>query len=253
MKKLLIIAGVFATLSGASCKKDKTDPGPDNGATKLLKKVTKTEEGKTTTYNLNYDANKRLVSVISSDQNESTTFSYDNAGNLTKLESIESHVKNQYTFTYNNNVPVSGTFKNWQLTAGEPDAIMEDDELTYTVTNDAVSKIHLKMKIEPAEMDFNLSYANGNLTKIESDGQEAYKVTFTYGNKKPAFPRISTYILDQAGFSLQFALKNELLTSTYDFPGTELDNTITNNYTYDASGYVLTSNDGSTELKMEYQ
>jgi hypothetical protein len=38
----------------------------------------------------------------------------------------------------------------------------------------------------------------------------------------------------------------------YDYPGTELDNTITNVYTYDANGYVLTANDGETQTQFEY-
>jgi len=251
MKRLLFAATIAATLFGTSCKKDNTEPGPGND-TKLLKKVTRTEEGKTIVFNLNYDASKRLTSVKSSDESEYTKFEYDNAGNLAKIELVEPHVKSVYTYTYQNGKPVSGTFKNWETTAGEPDALVEDDELTYTVTNEAVSKIHLKTKVEPMEMDFNLSYNNGSLSKIEADGETTYSASFTYGNKKPAFPRISKYILDQAGFSLQFSLKNELLTATYDLGDEGGDHTITNTYTYDAAGYVLTSNDGSTQLKMEY-
>ena len=52
---------------------------------------------------------------------------------------------------------------------------------------------------------------------------------------------------------MQLFAKNELLTTVYDFPGTMLDFTITAQYTYDTAGYPVTSNDGETELKFEYQ
>jgi len=52
--------------------------------------------------------------------------------------------------------------------------------------------------------------------------------------------------------SSRFFAKNDLLTMHYDYPGTELDNTITNVYTYDANGYVLTANDGETQTQFEY-
>jgi hypothetical protein len=52
---------------------------------------------------------------------------------------------------------------------------------------------------------------------------------------------------------MQFHAKNEVLTAIYDFPGTQFDNTITTKYTYDGNGYPLTSDDGETQLKYEYQ
>ncbi|WP_153796606.1 hypothetical protein [Foetidibacter luteolus] len=252
MKRVLIIAGAITTLIAASCSKDKTNPGPGDGAAKTLKKVTKTEGETNTVYSLTYEGN-RLTAMKSADNKEATLFTYDAAGNLTKIEEKDAGTKTIYTFTYNNNVPATGTLKHWMLTAGEPDDLTQDDELAYTVENDAVTKIHVKSKVDPAEADFVLSYNNGNLASIESGGDEPVKASFTYGNKKPLFPRLTKYVLDHAGFSLLFAAKNDMLSAAYDFPGTEFDYTVTNQYTYDANGNVLTSTDGTTKFTMEYQ
>jgi len=241
-----------AALVFMSCKKDDSveiDTG--NGATRLLKKITKTQNGETTVYNFTYDANKRLTSYKSTDDREQLIFTYDGA-NIIKVEETEDNFKNIYTYAYNNNVPVSGTFKSWQKHAGEPDELIEDDILTYTLENDQVTNIHLNMTQYGVEADFKLSYTNGNLSKVESTSGYAFSAAFTYGNKKAPFPKLSKYVLDHAGFSIQFFAKNELLSAAYDFPGTELDKTLVTQYTYDAAGFPLTSNDGETLLKFEY-
>ncbi|MFT3826249.1 MAG: hypothetical protein QM731_20160 [Chitinophagaceae bacterium] len=253
MKKLFLAAGMIATLTIASCKKDKADDSPVNNDSRLLSKVTSTEGGQTSTYTLSYDANKHLTSIRSSDDVEVTSFTYDANGNLTRVEDVDDNFKNIYTYTYTNNVPVSGTFKSLKKHAGEPEELIEDDRLTYTVTNNQVTKIHLDMNLAETEADFTLAYANGNLSKVTMDGTDMYTAEFTFGTKRSPYPQLSKYVLDQAGFSLQFACKNELLKAKYDFPGTELDKTLTNQYTYDSKGNVLTSTDGTTTLKFEYQ
>ena len=246
-------AGV-AALTFTACKKDdsvQNNPG-NGGASKILKKITKTENGQTTIYNLTYDANKRLTSYTSTDNTEKMSFTYDAAGNVSQVEESDNEFKNIYAYTYNGDVPVSATFKSWQKTGGEPDALIEDDILTYTVANGQVTTIKLKTA-DDEETDFLLSYTNGNLTKVEMSGISLFSASFVYGNKKSPYPKLSKYVLDQAGFSLQFFAKNELLTASYDFPGTEADMNITAQYTYDAAGYPLTSNDGETQLKFEYE
>jgi YD repeat-containing protein len=255
MKKIFFMAAVAIMFILISCKKDKSQqPGPGNGGkTKLLKKTTQTENGHTTVYNWSYDANKQLTAIKSADDAESTLFTYDGDGNLIKIEETDSEFKNIYSFTYNNAAPVSGTFKSWQKHGGEADELIEDDLLTYTVSNNQVSKIHLSMTLASEEADFNLNYSNGNLAKVESEGATGYTASFTFGNKKPIFPIISKYVLDQAGFSLQFAASHELLSAAYDFPGTRFDYTITTQYTYDGDGYVLNSTDGNSQLKFEYE
>jgi YD repeat-containing protein len=254
MKKLVLLTGMLAALGFSACKKENSRQTPGGGSTaKRLKKITKTENNETIGYNFIYDGNQRLTAIRSADNKEETLFSYDAAGNLTGVQETEADFKNRYTYTYQNSIPVSGTFKSWELTAGEPDGLVEDDVLTYTVSGGQVSKIHLDRTLEGEEMDFNLSYTNGNLTKAESVGAEVYKAVFTYGNKKPLFPTLSKYVLDQAGFSLQFFAKNELLSASYDFPGTFLDKTVLNQYTYDAGGYALTSNDGETRMQFVYE
>lgn len=255
-KQILLATGVAALLAFASCKKDEHGtPAPNNpGSTKQLKKVTKTEAGVVTVYNLTYDAAKRLTAYKSTDNSESIVFTYDAAGNLTGIEERKDNEhKNIYQYTYANNIPVTGTFKSWELTAGEPDAMVEDDKLTYTVTNNRVSKIKLEMLQDDAEMNLLLSYTNGNLSKVTSEIDGIYTGNFVFGTKKPVFPRVSNYVLDQAGFSLLFASGNELLSSSWDFPGTAADFTINTTYTYDSNGYVLTSNDGTAQMQYEYQ
>jgi hypothetical protein len=97
-----------------------------------------------------------------------------------------------------------------------------------------------------------MTYTNGNLTKVTSEGIIVYMATFTFGNKKSVFPKVSNYVLDQAGFSLLFAANNEMLSASYDFPGTTNDFTVSNTYTYDSNGYVLTSNDGDAQSVYGY-
>jgi YD repeat-containing protein len=256
MKKMFFLAAIIA-VSMAACKKDKdATPGQGNGGetSQLLKKMIKTEAGVVTTYTFSYDAAKRVTSVTSSDNNESTQFFYDAGGNLVKVEETDSEFRNIYTYSYTGGIPVSGSFKSWQKTAGEPDEMIEDDVLSYSVANDQVTaiKLHFNMS-EQDDVNFEMTYSNGNLSKVKTVGNEFYTATFTFGAKKPVYPVISKYVLDQAGFSLQFAAKNELLSAHFDFPGTEMDKTITTQYTYDSKGYVLTSNDGEAHLKFEYQ
>jgi len=262
MKKLILLAGMLSALVFTSCKKDKDENGGDNNggggnnpATRLIKKMTKVENGVTTVYNFTYDNAKKLTGFASTDNKESTTFSYDATGNLIKVEAIEEDFKNIYTYTYANGVPVSGTLKSWQKNAGEPDELIEDDELTYTVANGQVTKLKLHMKQADADLDMDLSYANGNLSKVQTAQGSAYdyKAIFTFGTKKSPFPQVSKYVLDQAGFSLFFSSKNELTTTEFDFPGTTLDEKTTVTYTYDASGYPLTSTEGGVKLTYEYQ
>lgn len=38
-----------------------------------------------------------------------------------------------------------------------------------------------------------------------------------------------------------------------DFPGTQFDYETITQYIYDAKGFLLTSNDGETQIKFEYQ
>jgi len=257
MKKLSFLAAAFAALMFTACEKeDSTTNNPGNGGgstSRLLKKLTKTENNETTVYSFTYDASKRLTSYKSDDNVEQVSFTYDATGNIVKVEEVDGEYKNIYAYTYSNSVPVSGSFKSWQKHAGEPDELIEDDILTYTLENNLVKNIHLEMTQDGTEMDFTLSYTNGNLTKVESVNNEFFKAIFTYGNKKSPFPNLSKYVLDQAGFSLQYFARNELTSATYDFPGTELDRTIATQYTYDAAGFPLTSNDGVTQYKYEYQ
>jgi hypothetical protein len=255
MKKIFLLAGAMALLVVSSCKKDKdsnsNDGNNNGGKTKLLKKVTRTEHGATTVFNMNYDGNK-LTSFSSSDNLESTAFTFDAAGNITKVEIRDHSDYSTYTYQYNNGIPVSGTLKMVTKVAGHPDEVVQDDVLTYTVVNNQVTKIKQEMKLSSTELVANLTYnSNGNLEKMLMDGDESYAVSFTYGTKKSAYPLLSKWVLD-LGYTFQFYNKNELLTSFYDFPGNQFDITYTTKYTYDGDDYPLTSDDGETQLKYEY-
>ncbi len=257
-KHLFFVLAAVITL--ASCKKDRDndndggDNNPPGNNTKLLKKVTETEDGVTTVFNLTYDNNKRLTSVKTSDNSDITNISYDGNGNVVRIESIQVDTRNLYEFTYNNNVPVSGRFKSWDRNGTEPEELTQDDILTYTVENKRVTKMIMQMTIQEQDIPFVYEYDNnGNVTKIQTEGSTAYVATFSYGNKKSMYPRVFNYVMDQAGYSLRFFAKNELKSISFDFPGTELDDAITIQYTYDADGYPLTSTDGTSQNTYEYQ
>jgi YD repeat-containing protein len=261
MKKHFLVA-LVALSSLVACKKEKGNDDtntPSNPSTaKTLKKIVETTAGQTATYNLSYDASKRLTSVSSTDNSEVTSFTYANDGNVTKIENKEGNERNVFKISYNNGIPVLGTYKTFEKN-GTNETITEQYSLQYTVENALVTKIKMIVPADPAndidgyELDYNLSYTGGNLTKIEAGGLYAFTASFTYGNKKPMFPSSFKYVLDPAGFSLDFFAKNDLLTMHYDYSGTELDDMVTNVYTYDANGYVLTSNNGETQTTFEYQ
>jgi YD repeat-containing protein len=259
MKRHFLVA-LIAVSSLVACKKENNETrNPSNPhSSKILKRIVETKDGQTTTYNFSYDASKRLSSVSSADNSEVTSFTYANDGNVTKIENKEGNERNLFEIAYNNGIPVSGTYKTFQKN-GANETLTEQYGLQYTVENALVTKIKMIIPADPAnddegyELDYTLSYTSGNLTKVETGGLFAYAATFTYGNKKPAFPVMFKYALDPAGFSLEFFSKNDLLTMHYDYPGTELDNSITNVYTYDADGYVLTANDGETQTTFQYQ
>lgn len=263
MKKVFLLASLLATLVFTSCKKDKDNgndnPGGDNpGTTKLLKKTTETENGITTVYNFNYDNSKKLTSYVNADGTEKTVFTYDAAGNLTKIEITDTESKTVFAYTYANNLPVSGTMKSWEMNGNTVGDLDSESELVFTVENGKVTKIKRVIKGGDDEDDITLNlaltYTNGNMTKIETtQGSDyAYNATFTYGDKKSPFPQVTKYVLDEAGFSVMISSKNELKTAAYVTPGMG-GYGFTNTYTYDASGYPLTSSDGQTTVKYEYQ
>jgi YD repeat-containing protein len=253
---------VLALTTLVACKKEKgadTD-GPSNpSSSKTLKRIVETKAGQTTTYNFSYNAGKQLTSVKSTDNSETLSFTYDGNGNVTKIESKEGSDREVLEFTYANGIPLTGSFKSYELNEAQAETLAEQYAFAYTVENNLVTKIKAIVPADPEndedgyELDYNLTYTNGNLTKVESVGMFSYTATFTYGNKKPVFPKVLKYALDPAGFSLEFFAKNDLLSKSFDYPGTEMDDAVTNVYTYDADGYVLTSNDGEMQTTFQYE
>ncbi|HTE24989.1 hypothetical protein [Flavitalea sp.] len=262
MKKFFFLATTAAMLILSSCKKDNVDgpnPNPDTDpkpspSEKVLKKMTKIKNGATTVYTLAYNGSKRLVSIIADNNIEKTLFSYDAAGNLAQAEQSDEEFHNIYNYVFVDNVPKSARFKSWMSRPGKPQELIEDDLLTYTVENNQVKNIHLVMQLaENAETDFGMHYSNGNLTKVTADAPFQYTAEFSFGNKKPVLPAVSKWVLDHAGFSLQYSAGNEVLSAKFDFPNNNFDRSITSQYTYDANGYVLTSTDGIATIQFEYE
>jgi hypothetical protein len=254
MKKIFLLAGAFTLLVFSSCKKDNNSNDGNNkgGKTKLLKKVTKTESGATTVFNLTYDGNK-FKSFSSANGTESTAVTLDGGGNVSKIEVKDHNDYTTYIYMYNNGIPVSGTVKTIHRIAGEPgEDVLQDDVLTYTVANNQVTKIKKHNNIADVEETVNLTYnSGGNLEKAVLEGEDPFSVLFTWGTKKPGFPTVSKWVLD-VGYTLQFFARNEMLKAFYDFDGTLFDHELKMNYTYDSDGYPLTSDDGETKIKFEY-
>ncbi|HEX2532713.1 MAG TPA: hypothetical protein VHK69_03200, partial [Chitinophagaceae bacterium] len=135
MKKFFLLFAAAASLVLTSCEKDPVKP--DNGGgqpqppgAKLLKKLTETENGEVSIYTFTYDGNKRLTSFKNADNSENATITYDNAGNVTRVENREEGFHNIFTYTYNNGVPVSGTFKSYEV-VGNDEELIEDDLMEY--------------------------------------------------------------------------------------------------------------------------
>jgi hypothetical protein len=262
MKRFFFLATTTAMLILSSCKKDKIDgpnTNPDPGSKpspseKLLKKMSKIKNGVTTVYLLTYNGSKKLVSIIADNNIEKTLFSYDAGGNLAQVEQSDEEFHNIYNYVYSDNVPKSARFKSWMTRPGKPQELIEDDLLTYTVENNQVKNIHLVMQLaQNAETDFTMLYNNGNLIKVTAGLPFPYTAEFSYGNKKPVMPMVSKWVLDQAGFSLQYSAKNEVLSAKFDFPNNNFDRSINTQYTYDPNGYVLTSTDGTATIGFEYE
>jgi YD repeat-containing protein len=255
MKKVFLAAAVL-TLGFTACKKDSTtNPGTGTNG-KLLSKVTKVEGGQTTVYNVSYDGNKRLTSIMSTDGSDYQKFTYDGNGNVITAEELNEDFKNNFTYTYNNGVPVSGTFKSRQVVNGQvSNDLHEDDEMIYTVTNNLVTNINLKMKLaNNAQVDFEVKYKNNNVNTITGTMQGfSYHAQFDFGTKKSAVPTVYKYVMDHAGFSAQFMGRNDLAAFLFDFGGVIPGFGKQLQYTYDAAGYPLTSTDGSATYKFDYQ
>jgi hypothetical protein len=257
MKHLLTAAIAFTALAFTACKKktEEAAPAPEpQPVTLKLKKMIQTGNGATRTINFTYDNKGMLSSYASTDNVEHTSFAYDNDGNLTTIDETEEEFHNMYVYSYQNGKPTSAIFKSWKIIPGQPNELVEDDVLTYTVVNNRVTAIHLEMQLDNSAMDFALTYdANGEVTEIKSVGSEVYKATFTYGNNRSPFPFITKWVLDQAGFSTHFYTRRNQLSAAYDFPGTAFDRSQNTTYTFNATGYPVTAVSDGVQTAFEYQ
>ncbi|RYY87791.1 MAG: hypothetical protein EOO15_10855 [Chitinophagaceae bacterium] len=255
MKRTIIAATALAALSLTACKKKDTEttPGNTQPTVAYLKKLTETQNGTSKVFTFTYDNQHRLLNFKTANNSEGTVFTYDATGNLTSVDEKEEDFHNLYTYTYASGKPVSATFKSWVRSNGQDGALFEDDALTYTVTGNRVTGMHLEMLQDNDEMDFTLTYdANGEVTEIK-DGNNIYKANFTWGTHKSAMPAVTSWVLDQAGFSTHFYARRELITKSYDLPGTVNDRSETTTYTFNAAGYPLTATRNGVVTTFEYQ
>lgn len=261
-KQFFVFALAVASL--VSCKKESApanggnnnggnEPPPPPPAAKVLKKITQTTNGQSTVMLFAYNSNKQLLSVKSTDNSDVTNFTYDGEGNVIKMESTDADFHNIYEYAYENGVPAWSTFKSYERNNGE-ESLVEDNSIHYTVEDGKVTRITADLILQQQEVNFALTYnSNGNLAKIQGENGLDFTATFTYGAKKPMFPQVFKFVMDYIGYSVHFFAKNDLLSQQFDLPGTDNDFTNTVQNTYDANGYVLTSNDGDTQLTFEYQ
>lgn len=252
-KKLLLLVVLLPALIFTSCDKDKDKPNPGE-TIKLLKKTIQTEATGETVYHLNYDDSKRLVSIKNADNTESQTFTYDAAGKVTGTVSEGEDFKEVLSFTYTNGIPVSGIYKSFIKYPSQPDQLENEVRMIYTVVNNQVTTIYANYVSQGTAAYLYLFYTNGNLAKVKMNRDYGvYEATFSYGNKKSAFPKVFDFIMDLSGHSLRFGSNNELHIADYDYEGTRTDATVTTQYTYDADGHVLSSDDGDVQTKFEYE
>ena len=257
MKKQLFTLFLAAATTFVGCKDDNdTIPDVDKPG-KLLSKITETEDGVSTVYNLTYDNNKRLTSYKEQNNTESANFTYDANGNITKLEFVEGEGKSVIEVTYNNGVPASAKFRS------DSDDIEDDVIFTYKLANNQVTEITQKLgTLEYGKA--TITYQNGNVAKVVSvitlpEGEDLEEVpnlnttlTYAYGSKKNMFPNAGfKFILDPMGLSARFFAKNEIVSEKIEGI---FDATTTYQYTYDSDGYPLTGTDSDgVTYKYEYK
>lgn len=248
MKKIIYLASLLGLFLLASCKKSGTDDddGGNQQTNKRLTKITQTGTG-TVLWNLTYDNSGRLLTVNSGDNVFRTTFHYDAAGNPVKVDHYDDQNHSIFEYSYNNNVPVSGSFKSWSLSSGD---LTDHYAMQYTVANGQVSSIGWADILYGGSTVSVMTYENGNLVKVQHQGSVN---TFTYGNKKPVYPKVFKYVMDPAIFSWQYHASNEIISIHYDLPDPAADFNWTNQYTYDSDGYVATSTNGMESATYHYE
>lgn len=257
MKKQLFTLFLAAATTFVGCKDDNdTIPDVDKPG-KLLSKITETEDGVSTVYNLTYDNNKRLTSYKEQNNTEAANFTYDANGNITKLEFVEGQSKTVFEVAYSNGVPTTGKFRS------DDDDIEEDLILGYKVTNNQVTEITQKLgTLEYGKA--TITYQNGNVAKVVSEitlpeGEDLEELpdlsttlTYTYGSKKNMFPNAGfKFIVDPMGLSARFFAKNEIASEKIEGM---INATTTYQYTYDSDGFPLTGTDSDgVTYKYEYK
>ena len=92
--------------------------------------------------------------------------------------------------------------ESWDISGGLPGTLNEDNVLDYTVSNNQVSKIKMTM-LGAVEINYILTYTNGNLTRVAGDGMFPVITEITYGTKAGISPG-HRWVFDPAGYSPQF-------------------------------------------------
>lgn len=240
MKKQLMLFIAITSLAWTACKKNDSNPIPDNQ--NLLTRITEMDANDTTLTTVSYDNNKRISTVKTSDGSESN-FTY-NGNNLVTIENkADAENKTILQVTYENEKPSTAVY-----------AIYEDGELhnkykvSYILTGNAVSQILMKDSTNTTEVAKTvITYQNNNIAKVESyyDGHLSNTQNYTYGNKRSIFSSTSLkYVIDP--FTLQLFSDNEVTKETSTFGDSSQETT--HAYTYDENGFPLTAVVSEKEL-----
>ncbi|WP_158557048.1 hypothetical protein [Mucilaginibacter conchicola] len=235
-----------------ACKKNNDNQSSDK---KLIKSAVSTyPNGDQYVINYDYDNNNRLTSLQTRytgtqfpPDDVDQTFFYDNEENLIKTVSIENGVKSVFTYTYDKGIP---TMMTYQPSADNPRTVVDK----LVVENGLV----VKTISQTYPGSFNeYFYQNGNLIKSVStdvSNNKPYIATgeYEYGDNKSANTGVG---LKWKVFNYPSSSKNEIIKYTRKSP--DENYSVLYKYTYDESGYPLTSDtpfgtDGHTITKYTY-
>lgn len=240
MKKQLVLFIAITSLAWTACKKDNSNPTPENK--QLLTKVTETVADDNTVTMLTYDNDKR-ISTVKTNDGEETKFTY-NGDNLVTVENLaDAENKTVLQITYAAGKPETGVYTIYA------DGVVDDKyKVTYTLTGDAVTQILMKDSTNTTEISKSvITYQTNNISKVENyfGGALVNTQEYTYGNKKSMFHNSKIkYVVDP--FALQLFSANEVTKQKFTLGNNTTETAHV--YTYDDNGFPLTAEVSEKEL-----
>ncbi len=250
-KKLLYSMFALTIMFSVACKKDNDNPGPGPGTSK---KITRIQEDANNYMSFEYNPDGTFKKIVNVSEDEevldlgTVTFVYNANKKVTEVNSTDG---TKIKYTYANNLPtVAEVFSEDEKVATLKFAHQGGKAVSTTMTN-----IFEDEEGEPVEMDFMKMeyqyYANGDLKEVKLSSLNVMsgelEVVSTikyeqYDNKINPLSQLGEVALI---FFADASERNALLIKTFDEDGT-LDETVQNEFTYDAAGYPLTSKETTT-------